>query len=104
MLLHSEDKNKIIGLIGLVVISAGIIVWQWANLSPWQKVASVENGDVWEVVSENTDQAIQEMRASFSLANYHINTLKEEFNKEQKKIQLLEATKLYVSENKTIEE
>ncbi|MBT4349859.1 hypothetical protein HOD19_03760 [bacterium] len=104
MILHSEDKSKFISLIVLVTITTGLILWQWTNFSTWQKIEPLVKNEAWDQTVENTEDAFQEIRNSFGLARYHLDNLQIEMDKDQKRTQLLEATKKYVSDNKTIEE
>jgi len=104
MILHSEDKSKFISLIVLVTITTGLILWQWTIFFPWKKIESSVNDEVLDQTLKNTEDTFKEVKNSFGLAKYHLDNLRIEIAKDQKRTQLLEAAKKYVSENKTIEE
>jgi len=102
MILYSDDKNKFIGLIVLVVVAAGAIIWQWSNLTSWPS-EHLNQDDPWQDIRSETSDAWKEFSLSFGLARDQVSNFQEELFKEQKKTQLLEFTRQYLSEQEQAE-
>lgn len=95
MILYSDNKNKVIWLIILTALFAGLIFWQWIQFKPELKIEAVENNTFDEIVTESQEY-VEAAKDSVEQGAAELQLVQDELQKQEKQAELLDKTRQYL--------